>query len=120
MATKKSTPGTRSRRNRQASNPPLGIQSESIRDHIEAQRGSLMDAEAVLDCVILAMDDGLRVDRPGPNYLTLIRIGRDFVHSAIDQLDSVNVREAITQSHGYVDVSAETSGVRETPAAYVH
>lgn len=119
MATKKSTPGTRSRRNSQAAVPP-DSQFEAFRDHIETQRSRLMDAEAVLDCMLRAMDDDLRIDELSPNYPSLLRIAREFVLTAIDQLDWVNLRAAFVQMQGYVDVSAETSGVKETPAVYVH
>jgi hypothetical protein len=127
MATKKSTRRTRSRRNVQSA-PPLpgpstslgtGPQFQVLRDHMEIQRSRLMDAEAVLDCVLRAMEDDLH-DAQGPSYPSLVRIARDFVHSTIDQLDSVNVRAALARSHGEVVVAAETSGVEETPTMYVH
>ena len=119
MAMKKFTPGTRSRRHSQSAAPPEA-RFEAVRDHIETQRSRLMDAEAVLDCMIRAMDDDLRIGALSPNYPSLVRIAREFVHSAIDQLDWVNVRAVSAQLEGYVDVSAETSGVKETPAVYVH
>lgn len=131
MATKKSTPGTRSRRNPKAAAPPLGIQFESLRDHIEIQRSRLMDAEAVIDCVIYAMDEDIRLDAPGPSYSNVIRIVRGSLRSTIDQLDSVSVNAAMTQSHADADIYSESvgvakttfgkhGGVKEALAAYVH
>jgi hypothetical protein len=120
MAMKKSTPGTRSRRSSEA--PPPGIQFEALREHIEEQRIRLMDAEAVLDCLICAINDDERLDASAPSYPSVFRIVRELVRSANDGLDSVNVRAAMAR-----DVSAETlaeqgtnSEVREAAAEYVH
>jgi hypothetical protein len=79
-----------------------------------------MDAEAVLDCMTRSMDDDLRIDALSPSYPSLVRITREFIHIALDQLDWVNVQAALAQSQEYLDVSAETSGVKETSAVYVH
>jgi hypothetical protein len=112
MATKKFTRGTRSRR---SSEP------NALHDHIETQRSRLMDAEAVLDCMLCAIDDDARLDGRGPSYPSIIRIARELIHSAIDQLDSVKLNAVVE-----ADVSAETLthgtslGVRELAAAYVH
>lgn len=97
-------------------------QFESFREHVELQRSRLMDAEALLDCVIAAMDDDGRLDETGPSYPNVVCIVRALVHSVIDLLDSVNVGVAVVVA----DVSAETlgegkdGGVKEVAAAYVH
>jgi hypothetical protein len=120
MATKKSTPGTRSHRNLQSAST-AGVQFETLRDHIEIQRSRLMDAEAVLDCMLRSIDDDVCLDAPGPSYPSVVRIVRDLIHSAIDQLDSVSTKALITR-----DVSAKTlgegkcGGVREVATSYVH
>jgi hypothetical protein len=89
--------------------------SQALHDHIEIQRSCLIDAEAVLDCMLQAIDEDARLDAPGPSYQSVVRIVREIVRSTIDQLDSINVNAVMP------DVSAELSlGVKEEPAAYVH
>jgi hypothetical protein len=61
---------------------------------VPRRHSHLMEAEAVLDCATNAINDDLRTDAKGPHYPTLVRIARDFVHSTIDQLDSVSLRVA--------------------------
>src|SRR5688500_13393765 len=97
MATKKSTPATRLAKSSGA---------EVLHEYVETQRSRLMDAEAVLDCVICALDEDSRLDASGPSYPSVVRIARELIREAIDRLDSVKV-EAVMSG---CDVSAETLG----------
>ena len=115
MAAKKFTRGTRVARSSGA---------EVLYEYIETQRNRLTDAEAILDCVICALDDDASLDASGPSYPSAVRIARELVHEAIDRLDSVTVKAVMATA----DVSAETSGegqgkyggVREEGSMYVH
>jgi len=79
-----------------------------------------MDAEAVLDCVIYAMEEDVRMEAPGPSYSDVVRIVRGFIHSTIDQLDSVYIKAAIAAPNCSEGMIEECGGVKETPPAYVH
>ena len=116
MAAKKSRPQTRTRR----SLPSLTVPNlDVLHEHIEQERGRLLDAEAVLDCVIYAMEEDVRLDVSGPSYANVVRIVRSIVRSTIDQLDSVNLKAAETSGVQEAAVDNYT-GVRETPPVYVH
>lgn len=117
MAAKKSKPQRRSRRDPAAA--ALAPNLEALHAHIEQARERLMDVEAVLDCVLYAIGRDDRMDMPGPGYSNVIRIVRGFVHSTVDQLDSVNIKAAIAASNGAHGATAHR-GVRETPPAYLH
>jgi hypothetical protein len=130
MAAKKSMPETRSRRNPPQSPAPPALNFEPLRRHIEAERSRLTDAEAVLDCIIHAMEEDERLDVAGPRYPNVVRIVRSFVSSAIDRLDSIYIRSALEQGSGHVAsaersgsqerISGKYDGVKESPALYVH
>jgi hypothetical protein len=86
-----------------------------------------MDAEAVLDCTAAALEDDERMDLPGGLYYPrALRIARDIVHATIDQLDSVNVKAAMTKhvspetSEGAANVIRKCDGVKEPQSEYVH
>jgi hypothetical protein len=131
MAAKKSTPGSRSRRNPSESPAASAFNFEALHDHIEEERGRLMNAEGVLDCVLVALEEDERMDAPGPYYPGVIRIARDIVHTSIAQLDSIHIKAALTRPQAESSVSPETStsaahavrkydGVKESPSSYVH
>lgn len=51
---------------------------ESLRRHIEAERRRLTDAEAVLDCLIHAMEEEDEpLDEPGLRYPNVVGIARE-------------------------------------------
>src|SRR5262245_27047387 len=115
MATKQSKPRSRTRRNL----PPPAANFEPLHELIELERESLMAAEAVLDCVIYAMEGNGRVDATGPRYARVVRIARRLVSTTIDHLDSVYVKAAMTTPtvRGTLDKCSE---VNEPVPAYVH
>src|SRR5687768_11262383 len=98
MAMKKSTLASRSRRNSNPSRVALACDREALHEHIEDERRRLMDAEAVLDCVVRALEEDERMNAPGPCYPSVVRIARRFVRTSIDQLDSVNINAALGRS----------------------
>jgi hypothetical protein len=128
MATKKSKPETLSRRNPIPSPTAPAFNFEVLHEYIEQERGHLMDAEAVLECVVIALEEDDRMDASGPCYSSVIRIVRGLVHVTIDRLDSVNVKAAIGRSQSVVygageeneSTARDCDGVKEFAAAYVH
>jgi hypothetical protein len=62
---------------------------------IEAERAVLMKADAVLNCLALAMDydDGSNI--PRPYYGIIVELARDLVNDSITRLDSVNLGAAL-------------------------
>ena len=122
MATKKSTPGTRSRRNTSPSPAAPAFIPEPLQDHIEAQRARLMDAEAALDCIAAALEDDERMNLPGPYYPRALRIARDIFRATIDQLDSVRVKSCVSGETYRAEGSSsrENDCVKETATPYLH
>lgn len=118
MATKKSTSRVRPSRNRDASSisadraPGATVLKEEpeLIEAIEEERHRLMKAEAVLNCVLLAMNDEQEcIDEDGceeddecieghrPHYPSVLDVARDLVNQSINQLDSVRLRPMIEQ-----------------------
>lgn len=64
----------------------------TVEEKIETEQARLMKAEAVLHCVVVAMDEGGEGGTDGPDYQGAIEVARELVGEAIDQLDSVRVR----------------------------
>lgn len=125
MATKKSKPQSRSRRNSPPpAAPPLNL--TALHELIAQERERLTDAEAVLDCVSFAMGDDVRLDAPGPSYANVVRMVRGLVSTSIDQLDSVYVKAAVNAPADRGNALDETStmdnysGVKEPAPLYVH
>jgi len=48
---------------------PKNLGSQSIHDAIEAERSRLMTAEAILHCVVIALDDHDPADLYSPDYV---------------------------------------------------
>jgi hypothetical protein len=117
MAMKKSTLASRSRRNSNPSRVALACDCEALHEHIEDERRRLMDAEAVLDCVVRALEEDERMNAPGPCYSSVVRIARRFVRTSIDQLDSVNINAALGRSPLSEVALEEQNGNATTPAA---
>lgn len=98
MATTKSKSRARPSRNHAKSTPinpasqSTGIASTPIQDAIEAERARLMSAEAILHCVVVAMDESESGGAEAPNYQVAIEVARELVVQTIDQLDSVRVK----------------------------
>jgi hypothetical protein len=119
MAAKKSTSQARPSRNsisaRTTGADDLPVDSTLMADPdwldaIEEERHRLMKAEAILDCVLLAMAENDGCGDSPPHYPSVLKIARDLVNQSIDQLDSVRLKPMIRG----------TDGVKEERPAYVH
>jgi hypothetical protein len=67
----------------------------SLGEAIEDERGTLMKADAVLNCLALAMDydDGANIARP--YYAIIVELVRDLVSDSITRLEAVNLEAAV-------------------------
>ena len=118
MATKKSTSRIRPSRNQDASSidaeshlpcEPVLKEEPALIEAVEEERHRLMKAEAVLDCVLVAMndepecigeedcEDDERIEGRRPHYPSILGLARDLVNQSIHQLDSVRLRPMIEQ-----------------------
>lgn len=81
-----------------------------------------MDAEALIDCAIVAMEEDERLRVMGPNYLSVVRMARELVRNTINHLDTVHVKAAIARATVLPGDPAEAppDGVKEERAAYLH
>ena len=82
---------------------------------IEAERERLMSAEAVLHCVVIAMDEIDAGDTRAPHYQSVVDLARGLVQQSIDRLDSVWMR-----SRGEDVGVGREYGVKEVLVEYVH
>jgi len=64
---------------------------KGIVDAIETERSRLMDAETILHCVVLAMNEHDHSDPDGPYFQNIVDVARGLVRRSIDQLDSVRL-----------------------------
>lgn len=64
----------------------------AVEDAIEDERARLMDAETILHCVVIAMNETDPSDTHGPYYQNVIEVARDLVVESINRLDSVRMR----------------------------
>ena len=64
---------------------------DPIRDAIEAERGRLMNAETILHCTVLAMNERDCDDPDGPYFQNIVDVARDLVRQSINGLDSVHL-----------------------------
>jgi hypothetical protein len=91
---------------------------------IDAERARLMDAEAILHCAVVAMDDGGGWGAEGPYYTGVIDTAREMVIAAINNLDSIALKAALRRAD---TLDREGGGalrakdeVREKAPAYLH
>lgn len=102
---------------------------------LEDERSRLMEAEAVLNCVLVAMDDDDGCNARGPYYPSVIGLARDLVNQSINQLDSVRLRPMIEQINSGAESSEKlesrsrsgreqalrgNDGVKECAPEYLH
>jgi hypothetical protein len=92
-----STPSRGSAANNPPADPKLKSDSDLI-EAIEEERARLMQAESLLHCVLIAMDDDS--EARGPYYPNLIELIRVLVNQSIGALDSVRLRPMIEQMKG--------------------
>ena len=88
---------------------------DEIQDAIEDERSRLMTAEALLHCIVIALNDHDGDAAHGPDYHTLVALARDLVRRSIDALDSMRLRPALPNRR-----AQEGLAVRECTATYVH
>jgi hypothetical protein len=129
MAKKGSASRDRLRRKRGALRSAVPVDPQILRELIEVERYRLMRAEAVLQCVLAALDDGDAGCADGPHYQSAIDVARDLIKQSIDRLDSVELPfiDADTSVRANVDtaqakdrVSTCTNEVKEHASRYVH
>jgi hypothetical protein len=125
MATDKSKSRVRPSRNRTNPTPPSApadsdshvthVAAATFEDAIETERARLMTAEAILHCVVIAMDEDDGDNAHAPHYQSAVDGAREFVTLSIDRLDSVRVGLMI----GNTEVCRK-DGVKEAAVEYVH
>lgn len=107
--------------------PVVGI-PRALHCAIETERSRLMDAEAILHCVVLAVDQNDGWNTEGPYYQGVIGVARDMLATAINQLDSLSLRTVlryVKETDVVEDAEsdfmfARKHEVRETPPRYLH
>jgi hypothetical protein len=94
---------------------PTPIAAATIEDAIETERGRLMTAEAVLHCVVIAMDETDGDNTCAPHYQSAVDLARDLIVQTVNQLDSVRLGPMLGE------IGARRKyGVKETAVEYVH
>lgn len=72
--------------------------SEAMTEVIEVERGRLMDAETILHCVVLAMNEH-ECEPDEPYFQNAVDVARGLLRRSIDGLDSVRLQSSVaTQS----------------------
>jgi hypothetical protein len=66
---------------------------------VEAERTRLMQAESLLQCLLVALEDEA-VETRGPYYPHVIELARELLTQSIGQLDSLRLRPLIEQARG--------------------
>lgn len=95
--------------------PETAAACDEIEDAIEDERSRLMTVEALLHCIVIAMNDHDGNLAQGPDYHTLVALARDLVRRSIDQLDSMRLRPMLLK-----DRMQDGLEVRECPVKYMH
>lgn len=75
-----------------------------IGDAIEAERGRLMNAETILHCTVLAMNERDCADPDGPYFQNIIDVARDLVRQSINGLDSVRLYPSVSRPQPLTDL----------------
>ena len=78
-------------RSRSTPKPLSTATFDALEDAIDEERGRLMRAHSLLNCIAIAMDAEDISPGSGPHYPTLIETARDLVNESINRLDSVNL-----------------------------
>jgi hypothetical protein len=128
MAKKKPASQIRPHRNRNAQRVARRVDPDLLRELIEAERYRLMRAEAVLHCVLVALDDDDSGRTDAPHFHSAIDVARDLIKQSINQLDAVELplveeadAEAVLVTTRENDQAAEsTNEVKEHALKYVH
>jgi hypothetical protein len=63
-------------------------------DAIEVERGRLMDAETILHCVVLAMNEH-ECEPDEPYFQNAVDVARGLLRRSIDGLDSVRLQSSV-------------------------
>jgi hypothetical protein len=69
---------------------------DPIRGAIEAERARLMNAETILHCTVLAMNESDCANPDGPYFQNIVDVARDLVRQSINGLDSVCLDRSCT------------------------
>lgn len=122
MSMKRSQPSVRASRRPNEVDPTshgapavLANESAALEAVIEDERSSLMTVEALLDCIVLAMDAHEGASIHGPAYPALVMLARDLLRQSIDRLDSMRLQSMLLEVR-----ARECFEVKDGVVAYVH
>ena len=87
MATKKSRASVA----QPAVDSPPAPDTSALENIVEEERSRLMKALAILNCVVIAMEDEGICAGGGPYYPAVIESARDLVNESINRLDGVGL-----------------------------
>lgn len=73
------------------------VRNPLLEDLIEEERSRLMKADAILHCVLVAMEDDGGDATHAPHYPSIVELARDLVNQSINQLDSVQIGPTMHQ-----------------------
>jgi hypothetical protein len=83
MANKQFTPSARAPRNSRRPAAKSEIAARRPSKVVEDSRDQLMNAEALLQCVLCAMDDDIATGSKRPNYESVIRLALEILSASI-------------------------------------
>lgn len=90
---------TRNKRSKVQAARSAAASSPDLLEVIEAERTRLMQAESLLQCLLVALEDE-EVETRGPYYPQVIELARELLTRSIDHLDSLRLRPLIEQARG--------------------
>jgi hypothetical protein len=70
---------------------------EALQDAIEKERGNLTRAEALLGCLVIAIEYGEKDLKDAPDYGLVVKIAHELVHASIDKLDSIYLEQTLDE-----------------------
>jgi hypothetical protein len=70
---------------------------EALQDAIEKERGNLTRAEALLGCLVTAIEYGEKDLKDAPDYGLVVKMAHELVHASIDKLDSVYLEQTLDE-----------------------
>ena len=78
--------------------PPYGVATpEGLAEAIEAERANLAKAEAILGCLVIALEYA-DAEASAPCYPDVVRLARDVVRQSINGLDPLALQNRLTRN----------------------
>jgi hypothetical protein len=93
----------------------MHVAAATFEDAIETERARLMTAEAILHCVVIAMDEDDGNSKDAPHYQSAVDVARELVTRTIGRLDSVRIGPMV----GIAGMRRKDE-VEEAAVEYVH